>query len=94
MVLTFYPKTADGRPDENKSRPVEMAFRFGAYDAYEFLWENARNWHDEGYEFVDVEMVAVARPEKIKIIERFQWNETEQGYRPIANNGLNGDIKL
>lgn len=94
MVLTFYPKTADGRPDENKSRPVEMAFRFGTYDAYKFLWKNARNWHDEGYEFVDVEIVAVVKPEKIKIVERFQWNETERGYRPITCGGLNGSVKL
>lgn len=94
MILTFYPKAADGQPDENKSRSVEMTFRFGAYDAYEFLWDNARNWHDEGYEFVDVEMTVVVRPEKKKLTERFQWNETERGYRPIANNGLNGGIKL
>lgn len=83
MILTFYPKAADGQPDKNKSKTIEMVFRFGAYDAYVFLWENARNWHEDGYEFVDVEIVAAVKPKKIKVTKRFQWNETEQGYRPI-----------
>ena len=94
MILTFYPKAADGQPDKNKSKTIEMVFRFGAYDVQEFLWENARNWYEDGYEFVDLEALATLKPEKIKVTERFQWNETEQGYRPIANNGLNGSIKL
>ena len=94
MILTFYPKAADGQPDKNKSKTIEMVFRFGAYDAYEFLWENARNWHEDGYEFVDLEALATLKPKKIKVTKRFQWNETEQGYRPITNNGSNGSIKL
>lgn len=94
MILTFYPKATDGQPDKNKSKTIEMVFHFGAYDVYEFLWENARNWYEDGYEFVDVEAVATLKPEKIKVTKRFQWNETEQGYRPIANSGVNGGIKL
>lgn len=83
MILTFYPKAADGQPNKSKSKTIEMVFRFGAYDVYEFLWENARNWHEDGYEFVDVEIVAAVKPEKIKVTKRFQWNEAWQGYRPI-----------
>lgn len=90
MILTFHPRAANGKPDTSEGRTIEMTFQFGAYSACEFLWYNARNWYDDGYEFVDVEMVVISRPEKIKITERFQWNETEQGYRPIDNNGLNG----
>lgn len=94
MILTFYPKAANGEPDMGRSKVIEMVFRFGAYGVYEFLWYNAHNWYEDGYEFVDVGIVAVAIPEKIIITERFQWDEIEQGYRPIDNDGLNGSVKL